>query len=191
MSTMKIALKIMLPTLALFMMLAATGAALRADNPDVSPLHGTALEKLLGRWRVEATFFEASGASHFESAIFDVSRDAELKHRNSWVVGIWTGTRADGSDAFNLRFHYRVDPVTKQNSRVEFGDIGPNQTTTILSDGTDDGVNTLTWRGTLGQGSNIPFVETIKITGKDSFTINAFAPDENGARLLSGTARRL
>jgi len=191
MSTMKLALKIMFPTLALFMVLAVTGAALRADNPDLSPLDGTAMKNLLGRWRVEATFFDASGASHFESAIFDVSRDTELEHGNSWIVGIWTGTRSDGSDAFNLRFHYRVDPVTKQNSRVEFGDIGPNQTTTVLSDGTDDGASTLTWRGTLGPGSNVPFVETIKITGKDSFTINAFAPDENGAKLLSGTARRL
>lgn len=191
MYTMKIALRRVLPTLALLTMLSATGPTLRADTSDLSPLQGTALEKLLGKWRVEATFFDTPDASHFERALFDVSRDTALKPGNSWVVGIWTGTRTDGSDAFNLRFHYRVDPVTKQNTRIEFGDIGPNPALTMVSDGTDDGVNTLIWRGTLGQGSDVPFVETIEFTGKDSFTLNAFAPDESGTRLLSATARRL
>lgn len=191
MSMTKITSKVVVSALALFAMLSATGPALRADNSDLSPLRGTALEHLLGTWRIEATFFEAPGVSHFERALFDVARDTALKRGNSWVVGIWTGTRPDGSDAFNLRFHYRVDPVTKQNTRIEFGDLGPNPAPPIISDGTDDGVDTITWRGTLGQGSDIPFVEIIKFTGKDSFTLNAFAPDENGTRLLSATARRL
>lgn len=187
----KIAPKVILSTLALLTMLSAAGPALRADDSDLSPLHGTALKKLLGTWRVDATFFDATGVGHLERAIFDVAQDTALKRGNSWVVGIWTGTRTDGSDAFNLRFHYRVDPATKQNTRIEFGDLGPNPAVTVLSDGTDDGVDTLTWRGTLGPGSDVPFVEIIKLTGKDSFTINAFTPDETGATLLSATARRL
>jgi hypothetical protein len=191
MSIMSIASRIVLPMLALFTILSTTGPALRADDSDLPPLSGTALEKLLGTWHVEATFFDAAGVPHFESAIFDVAPDTALKRGNSWVVGIWTGTRTDGSDAFDLRFHYRVDRVTKQNIRIEFGDIGPNQALTVLTEGTDDGGNTLTWRGTLGPESNVSFVETIKFIGRNSFTINASSPDENGTPLLSGTARRL
>jgi hypothetical protein len=150
---------------------------------------GTSLENFLGKWEINSTFldFENPAIQHVEKASYVVRPDRELARGNGWVVGIWAGSRTDGSAPFNVRFHHRAaNPGQTELQMVEFGDWGPNAWPVLPRTGTDRGNGRIDWKGTfMGR----PFVEIWQAQG-DRISFKTLVPDENGVPIAWGEGRR-
>ena len=154
-------------TLALLAIVTAV-SPLRAATPPVPADKKAVLDRLRGKWRMEATVFKSEWTP--EEHKLTGNDSAEWKHGGRILE--WHGEASDGNTNLGV---FLYDTVRQSYRHWFFGSNGAaNETTGEW----DAATKMLTWKGDLGNGQSI--TATYRFTGENTFESKVLVTGSDG-----------